>query len=211
MLKYLLFIIGLSPAVAVADSFPLLGSRATNCESLWIERNQILNISGYCFETALGLSVFDNDDCSPTTPALTEDALNRIARVQALEAQRACDINANMQEISVNGRYGPLRFGKGRIVLGAWPNALEELDVFPQAAGRARSCTVAGLSANGDGFLALRSGPDVRYPQIGALVNGERVVSKSVCMGRWCFADSVSTNGRIERRNGWFHVRWCQP
>jgi hypothetical protein len=211
MLKYLLVLIGLSPVQVMAESFPAPGSRASTCDSLWIARNQILNAAGYCFETPLGVSVFDNSDCTPGQPALPEAALNRIARLQALEAERGCAINTNRQQITANGRYGLLRFGTGEIELGAWPTALHELDVFPKPAGRLRMCTVSGLLASGDGFLALRSGPDVRYPQIGALVNGERVASKSVCMGRWCFADSVENNGRIERRNGWFHVRWCQP
>ena len=211
MLKYLVVLIGLSPVLAMAESFPVPGSRASTCDSLWIERNQILNAAGYCFETPLGRAVFDNSDCTPGQPALPEAALNRIARLQAMETRRACAVSTDRQRITANGRYGPLRFGTGDIVLGAWPTALQELDVYPQPAGRLRSCTVSGLRANGDGFLALRSGPDVRYPQIGALVNGERVASKSVCMGRWCFADSVESNGQTTRRNGWFHVRWCQP
>ncbi len=209
MLKYLLFAMGLLPVMAHAQAFPSLGSSRTSCESLWVERNQILNVAGYCFDTALGQAVFDNADCTPGQPALPETALNRIARLQQAEEQRACEINTSAGQITVNGRYGPLRFGNGGLTLGRWPGALQKLDVFPQDAGRARSCTVTGLSA--DGFLALRSGPDVRYPQIGQLANGERVMSSSACMGRWCFADEVQNGTRVERRNGWFHVRWCQP
>ncbi len=211
MLKYLLFIIGLTPAICLAQSFPALGSGRTSCDSLWIERNQILNAAGYCFATPLGLAVFDNSDCTPGTPALPEAALNQIADIELAEVGRLCDINTDSNQISANGRYGPLRFGTGGLTLGQWPDVLQNLDVFPQIIGRKRSCTVSGLSAEGDGFLALRSGPDTRYPQIGQLVNGERVFSSSACMGRWCFADSVQTGNRQELRNGWFHVRWCQP
>ena len=208
MLKYLLVLIGLSPVLAMAESFPVPGSRASTCESLWIERNQILNAAGYCFETPLGRAVFDNSDCTPGQPALPEAALNRIARLQAMETRRACAVNTDRQRITANGRYGPLRFGEGEVVLGRWRGALQKLDVFPFPA-RERSCTVSGLSDGG--FLALRSGPDTRYPQIGQLLNGERVLSTSACMGRWCFAGAVQAGNRIEQRSGWFHVRWCQP
>ncbi len=208
MLKYLIFIMGLLPASAIAEAFPTLGNSRTSCESLWVERNQILNVAGQCFSTALGQAVFDNGDCTPGAPALPEVAVNRISRIELAEQGRLCQVNTARSQITINGRYGPLRFGEGGISLGRWLGALQKLDVFPRAA-RTRSCTVNGLS-NG-GFLALRSGPDTRYPQIGQLVNGDRVRSASACNGRWCFADSVENGNRNERRNGWFHVRWCKP
>ncbi len=211
MLKYLIFIIGLAPSFGAAEDFPSLGSSRTTCDSLWIERNQILNVAGYCFETALGQAIFENGDCTPGMPALPEAALNRIARLEQAEERRYCEVNTTQTRLTVNGRYGPLRFGIGGKTLGRWLGALQSLDVFPEITGRARQCTVTGLAADGDNFLALRSGPDTRYPQIGQMVNGERVFSTSACMGRWCFADLVQNGSRTEPRNGWFHVRWCQP
>ena len=210
MLKYLIFIIGLSPVVGVAQSFPFLGSGRESCESLWVERNQIANVAGQCFDTALGQAVFDNGDCTPGEPAMAEAALDRIARIAQAEARLACEVNTGKGNVVINGRYGPLKFGNDGVELGQWPNALRELDVFPQAAGRDRACTVVGLSDDDDGFLALRSGPDVRYPKLGQLANGDRIFSSSACLGRWCFADEVQVGNRRERVNGWFHVRWCQ-
>ena len=210
MLKYLIFIMGLLPVSAMAEAFPTLGNSRTSCESLWVERNQILNVAGQCFNTVLGQAVFDNGDCIPGPPALPEAAVNRISRIELAEQGRLCAVNTAQSRITVNGRYGPLRFGEGGVILGRWFGALQKLDVFPQPA-RVRSCTVSGLSPSGDGFLALRSGPDVRYPQIGKMINGERVRSISACMGRWCFADRVEGDNVVDRRNGWFHVRWCQP
>ncbi len=208
MLKYLMFIMGLLPVSAMAEAFPTLGNSRTSCESLWVERNQILNVAGQCFKTALGQAVFDNSDCTPGAPALPEPAADRISRIERAEQGRLCAVDTGQNRITVNGRYGPLRFGEGGITLGRWQDALRRLDVFPRPA-RSRSCTVSGLSAGG--FLALRSGPDTRYPQIGELLNGERVTSTSACMGRWCFAGTVQNGNRNEQRNGWFHVRWCQP
>lgn len=211
MLKYLIFIMGLLPVSALAEAFPTLGNGRTSCESLWVERNQILNVAGQCFDTALGQAVFDNADCTPGAPSLPEVAVNRISRIELAEQGRLCNVNTGRDQITVNGRYGPLRFGNGGLTLGRWLGALQKLDVFPRSAGRERACTVSGLSAGSSGFLALRSGPDVRYPQIGSMVNGERVVWSSACMGRWCFADTVQNGNAVERRIGWFHVRWCQP
>ncbi len=205
MLKYLMFIVGLLPVSAMSQAFPTLGNSRTSCESLWVERNQILNVGGQCFETALGQAVFDNSDCTPGAPSLPEVAVDRISRIERAEQGRLCAVDTGQNRITVNGRYGLLRFGEGGLSLGRWRAALRNLDVFPRPA-RTRSCTVRGLSEGG--FLALRSGPDTRYPQIGELLNGERVSSTTACMGRWCFG--VVQNSAAPR-NGWFHVRWCQP
>lgn len=211
MLKFLIIIMGFVPIAAMAGNFPLLGSSRSSCDSLWIERNQILNIAGQCFASNLGQAVFDNRDCTPGTPALTDTELDRISLIKLAEEGRLCDINTQATRIAVNARYGTLLFGKGGLTLGQWPWALQNLDVFPEDTGRERSCVVSGLSPEGDNFLALRSGPDVRYPQIGQLLSGERVYSTSACMGRWCFADFVISHNKTDLRNGWFHVRWCRP
>jgi len=211
MLKYLLIAMGLLPNLAQAAGFPVQGSGPTSCESLWVERNQIANVAGACFQSPLGQAVFDNGDCVPGPPALSEDALNRIARIERAEARAECRVQTSADSVVINGRYGLMRFGKSGIVLGRWQRALDELDVFPRPANRQRSCTVRGLADDDDGFLALRSGPDVRYPRLGKLFNGNVVVSTSRCEGRWCFADSVRAENRRERRNGWFNVDWCQP
>ncbi len=208
MLKFMMFFIGLWPAMALGQSFPLQAGGRASCESLWLERNQILNEAGQCFDTALGQAVFDNGDCTPGAVALSEGALNRIARLKQAESRRACAVDTTQGQIIAYGRFGPLAFGNGGIVLGRWPGALRKLDVFPRAAARERVCTVTGLG-EGD-VLALRSGPDVRYAQIGRLENGVRVISGARCEGRWCFADSVRTGNRTDRRFGWFNVRWCR-
>ena len=211
MLKYLMILASFLPNIGWTQGFPAYAFGRASCESLWIERNQILNVAGYCFETALGQAVFDNGDCTVGRPNLSERALTNISNLEQAELGRLCDVNTGVDQISVHGRYGPLRFGAGGLTLGRWPEMLQTLDVFPDITGRERSCTVMGLSADGDNFLALRSGPDVRYPQIGQMMNGERVFSTTACMGRWCFADSVQTGTQNALRNGWFHVRWCQP
>lgn len=211
MLKYLLIVIGLMPEIGAAAGFPAQGAGHTSCNSLWVERNQIYNVAGLCFNNALGQAVFDNGDCVPGVPSLSKDALNRIAQLERAELRLECAVETFVERIVINGRYGPIRFGKGGVVLGRWPRALAELDVFPRPANRLRRCIVSGLSDTDEGSLALRAGPDVRYPKTGSLYNGNVVSSVSHCMGRWCFSDQVEIDNRQAPLNGWFHVQWCQP
>ncbi|WP_201774365.1 SH3 domain-containing protein [Jannaschia aquimarina] len=60
--------------------------------------------------------------------------------------------------------------------------------------------TVMGLDPNGDGFLAVRTGPGTDYPMIDQLVNGDRV---TIINGqdRWL---GVEYRGR----QGWVHGNW---
>lgn len=90
--------------------------------------------------------------------------------------------------------------------------------------GQAASCgvsEVAGLRADGDGFLAIRSGPGVGYPQIGQLVNGDRV---TVFSGRGDWVGIATVASHIDQADvcgnrgparalsgtglGWVHGRW---
>jgi uncharacterized protein YraI len=62
--------------------------------------------------------------------------------------------------------------------------------------------TVNGLNPNGDGFLAVRTGPGSNYPMIDKLYNGD-VVTVHDLSGRW---RGVSyANGT---RVGWVHSNW---
>ncbi|SFA50829.1 SH3 domain-containing protein [Paracoccus halophilus] len=61
---------------------------------------------------------------------------------------------------------------------------------------------VMGLDPNGDGFLAVRSGPGTDYPMIGAVYNGERVGTYGK-RGAW----HAITFGP-DNRPGWAHGNW---
>ena len=63
---------------------------------------------------------------------------------------------------------------------------------------------VTGLDPNGDGFLAVRSGPGSGHQMIGKLVNGD-VVTVITVRGKWY---------GIELRDGsfgWSHSNWLTP
>ncbi|WGH78480.1 SH3 domain-containing protein [Jannaschia ovalis] len=61
--------------------------------------------------------------------------------------------------------------------------------------------TVMGLDPNGDGFLAVRSGPGSDFRMIDKLVNGDRVMGITQ-QGPWV--------GLVYRddRKGWAHGNW---
>lgn len=69
-------------------------------------------------------------------------------------------------------------------------------------------CLVQGLNPNGDGFLALRTGPGSNYQQIGSLRNGDAAYLRS-CEGKWCYVEDGSINGVESRFRGWIHTGWC--
>lgn len=61
--------------------------------------------------------------------------------------------------------------------------------------------TVSGLDPNGDGFLAVRSGPGTNFPMIDKLYNGE-VVEIIEFQGSW---RGVRYRGGWK---GWAHANW---
>ena len=62
--------------------------------------------------------------------------------------------------------------------------------------------TVMGLNPNGDGFLAVRTGPGSNYRKIGEVHNGDRVGTYGK-RGAW-YAISFGPNDQL----GWAHGNW---
>lgn len=87
--------------------------------------------------------------------------------------------------------------------------------------GQAANCAtsvVSGLKADGDGFLAVRTGPGARYRKIDELYNGEVVVVFEV-RGKWAgivyrTADVACSSTRTHpvpyERKGWVHTGWLR-
>jgi len=81
------------------------------------------------------------------------------------------------------------------------------------------SSTVAGLSADGDGFLAVRSGPGSQYRKLAELHNGD-VVYVFDKKGKWAgvvYGDleseecaSINTRPVTNRKKGWVHTKWLK-
>lgn len=64
------------------------------------------------------------------------------------------------------------------------------------------AATVMGLDPNGDGFLAVRTGPGSNYRMIGKVFNGNRVGTYGK-QGPW-YAISFGPNNQL----GWAHGNW---
>lgn len=99
----------------------------------------------------------------------------------------------------------------------AAPAAAQGLDVPIRLApddGQAAVCgssTVAGLDPNGDGFLAVRSGPGTDFAKIGELREGDTVYA---CDARGPWIGIYLTDprgGRPSGLGGWVHGRWLKP
>lgn len=121
-----------------------------------------------------------------------------------------------------------LKMGAIAMALAA-PAGAQQLDVQIRESagdGQAASCysaTVVGLDPNGDGFLAIRSGPGSNYRKIGELYNGD-VVLVFEGRGRWfgilkqdarnARPDTCANNGPARRLNGrpkgWVHGNWLR-
>ena len=80
------------------------------------------------------------------------------------------------------------------------------------------SSVIAGLPPDGDGFLAVRTGPGSSYRKIDELRNGEVVIVFEM-RGDWAGVvyrtpdvrcASTTTTPVTYRNKGWIHSRWLQ-
>lgn len=78
---------------------------------------------------------------------------------------------------------------------------------------------VVGLDPNGDGFLAVRSGPGSQYRKLAELQNGDRVAVfdhkgdwAGVVYGELLDDECISTKTRPVRnsKKGWVHTNWLR-
>lgn len=87
--------------------------------------------------------------------------------------------------------------------------------------GQAANCwsaMVSGLKADGDGFLAVRSGPGSQYPKIDELHNGEIVIVFQN-RGKWvgvvyrtpnATCHSTKTHPVPYEKKGWIRTDWLK-
>lgn len=80
--------------LALTGVTALSGSAAAqSCYDLWYERNAVYNAYGYCFTTSLGQRVFDNSDCTTSSPNLSRVDKRYVERIQREERRRGCRVN----------------------------------------------------------------------------------------------------------------------
>lgn len=93
------------------------------------------------------------------------------------------------------------------LLLATSPAMAQQLDVpfVIEEDGQAAGClwaTVRGLDPNGDGFLAVRSGPGSNYRKLGEIYNGDQV-RYCARAGKW-----MGIYYGSPRRVGWAHSNW---
>lgn len=87
MLKHLSIALTLASSSAYADD----GS----CQQLWFARNAMMDHVGYCFESPLGKALFDNSDCTTSSPVLSTAAAAMVAQIKRNEAFLGCSIDTS--------------------------------------------------------------------------------------------------------------------
>ena len=102
-------------APAMAQDVPGYGSTRASCESIWIERNRILDRSGYCFSSALGKAVFNNANCTTRNPRLSSEDRYWVEEIKKGERRYGCNVDTSRMSIDVGTLRGMMRFGRGGI------------------------------------------------------------------------------------------------
>ena len=77
------------------------GHANTACDDLWLARNAIFDIHGYCFGSTLGKSIFDNNECTTVDPELAPEIGDRIEQLWQRAKQLSCATSQNRTFISV--------------------------------------------------------------------------------------------------------------
>lgn len=130
----------LTPVTAVADAL---------CDELWLTRNMVFDRAGYCFGSNLGEAIFDNSDCTTSSPKLDAQGDRIVAQVREVEGEFSCDVDTTittlevdyidqrraLADIPVNGGYESACLGyKGPALLltsGRHPDTAFFGEIFP--------------------------------------------------------------------------------
>lgn len=77
-----------------------------SCEDAWYLRNLAFDRAGYCFGSALGKSVFDNNDCTTKSPTLSAWDQRMVDETKRYETEMGCkiDTSATRLESSLIGK-----------------------------------------------------------------------------------------------------------
>lgn len=88
----------------------------------------------------------------------------------------------------------------------------QSLEVPFKTQGGCGQTRVWGLDPKGDGFLAVRSGPDSKYEKLDELHNGDHVfifAERGPWMGVvYGVASSSHCNVPANAKRGWVHMKW---
>jgi hypothetical protein len=83
----------LTPLSAVADAL---------CDELWLSRNMVFDRAEYCFGSELGKAIFDNSDCTTSSPKLDAAAELIVAQAREVEEEFSCSVDTSRTSLDVD-------------------------------------------------------------------------------------------------------------
>lgn len=86
---------------------------APSCDAYWIERNQLYNLHGRCFNSALGRAVFDNSDCTPGATDIPQVDIDYAMEMRRRETRSGCSVDTTRSSVEVQTMRGPITIGMG--------------------------------------------------------------------------------------------------
>ena len=86
---------------------------APSCDAYWIERNQLYNLHGRCFNSALGQAVFDNTDCTPGATEIPQTDIDYALEMRRRETRSGCSVDTTRSSVEVQTMRGPITIGMG--------------------------------------------------------------------------------------------------
>ncbi|MBT0958889.1 DUF4453 domain-containing protein [Alphaproteobacteria bacterium KMM 3653] len=123
------------------------------CDDLWFTRNAVFAEAGYCFDSALGQSVFGSE-CSTKSPELSNEQKALLTRVKAREAEWECKVSTGNRRLAIE--MLPLRMAlEDMPVMQGFESSCFGWKGAPKALRRGHHAQAAriGTIEPGDGFL----------------------------------------------------------
>ena len=143
-------------------------AHALGCDDFWFHRNLVADRAGYCFSSPLGRTIFDNTDCTTTTPQLDPASADLIARIRALEAEWGCAVDTARTTVQVNR-----------------PDLYARLIDIPMPSPYESAC----VGWRG-GPVPLRAGRSLTAPVLGHAEPGDSIGYSHEDAGGWSFVET---------------------
>ncbi|MCH2164052.1 MAG: DUF4453 domain-containing protein [Marinovum sp.] len=147
------------------------------CAEYWYSRNAIFNYGGYCFGSALGQAEFDNSDCIPGPPALSESDAVQVTQIRTYEDHFDCAVNTGTQSIAFSTK--PLLSRLIDLPVRGFDGSVDD----PVSL----EFTAACINYLGPTPIALRAGTTTDTPIIGAIKPGDDVITSHHGLNGWTY------------------------
>lgn len=169
-----------SPAAAQVEA----NITPAHCDQLWYLRNLIMDRAGYCFQSRLGVVIFDNAGCSGTEIQLSAAQQEQLDRLAGLESALSCKVDTDASSVNI------------------WDaDFLAALRDLPIADGTESSC-LGWTGPRTPVFDGYSEGSRV----IGFINPGDDVHSGFLAVGEWKPVTIYRDNDLEDRLIAWLHA-----